>query len=433
MLISIMKYQPIPAAFFQENRDELASKLPAGSLLIIHSNDVYPTNADGTMALHQNANLFYLCGIDQEETVLVMAIGANGSHQDTLFLRETNDQIAIWEGARLKREQGSELSGIRDVRWTTEYDALIEQLVPAASTVYLEENQHPRCTSPVQTRNVRLASELKSKFPEAEYANIYPILGDMRLIKKPVEIEYIKMACDITGEGFKSLLKALKPGMGEWEIEAILSYEYLRRGARKFSFLPIIASGDNSCVLHYIVNDQICRDGDLVLLDIGAEYGNYNGDMTRTVPVNGRFTPRQKAVYNAVHNAMKYAMQILRPGIDKKEYERLVRVFVGNELVTLGLLTPEDLAEKPEDPPAVRRYFMHGVSHSLGLDVHDVGDPQPVLQANMVFTIEPGIYIREEGIGIRLETDVLIGEESNTDLLAQVPLDAGEIEKWMAE
>ncbi len=428
-----MKYQPIPAPFFQENRDSLATQLPAGSLLIIHSNDVFPTNADGTMNLHQNANLFYLSGIDQEESILVMKIGDNGTHEDILFLRETNDQIAIWEGARLSQEQATTLSGIKDVRWTSGYDDIIEQLVPTATAVYLEENQHPRCTSPVQTRNVRLGLELKEKFPTASYHNIYPILGEMRLIKKPVEIEYLKMACDITGEGFKALLKVLKPGMGEWEMEAVLSYEYLRRGARKFSFQPIIASGANSCVLHYIVNDQVCHDGDLVLLDIGAEYGNYNGDMTRTVPANGRFSPRQRAVYDAVLRAMKYAMTILRPGIDKKEYERLIRVFVANELVSLGLLTPKDLAENPEDPPAVRRYFMHGISHSLGLDVHDVGNPQPILQANMVFTIEPGIYIREEGIGIRLETDVLIGEESNVDLLAHIPLEADEIEKWMAE
>lgn len=433
MLMDVMKYQPIPASFFTENRDSLASKLPVGSLLIIHANDVYPTNADGTMPLHQNANLFYLTGIDQEETVFIMKIGENGAHEDTLLLRETNDQISIWEGARLTQEQGTELSGIRNVLWTTEYDTLVKQFMHATKTVYLEENQHPRCTSPVQTRNVRLGDELKKNFPDAVYENVYPILGEMRLIKKPVEIEYLKKACEITGEGFKSLIKTLKPGMGEWEMEAHLSYEYLRRGARKFSFLPIIASGANTCVLHYIVNDQACKDGDLVLLDIGAEYGNYNGDMTRTVPANGRFTPRQRAVYNSVLRAMKYAKQIMRPGVDKKEYERLIRVFVGKELVALGLLTPEDLAEKPEDPPAVRRYFMHGISHSLGLDVHDVGDPQPVFQAGMVFTIEPGIYIREESIGIRLETDVLIGEETNTDLLAQVPLEADDIEKWMAE
>ncbi len=428
-----MKYKPMPASFFAGNRDEVAKQLPEGSLLLIHSNDIFPTNADGTMAFHQNANLFYLCGIDQEESVLIMKIGANGQHEDILLLRETNDTIAIWEGARLTKEQATALSGIQDVRWTDQYDNLTQQLIPVASQVYLEENQHPRCTSPVQTRNVRLALELKTKFPQATFLNIYELLGSMRLIKKPIEIEYIQQACKITAEGYKAVLKSIHPGMGEWEIEAGLSGEYLRRGAKKFSFLPIIASGFNTCVLHYIVNDQVINDGDLILMDIGSEYGNYNGDMTRTVPANGHFTPRQRAVYEAVLKTFKYANSIMRPGMAKREYERLVRVFVGEQLIELGLLTREDLSDNPNDPPAVRRYFMHGVSHSLGLDVHDVGDPQPVFQEGMVFTIEPGIYIREESIGVRIETDVLIGKNSNTDLLAGVPLEADEVEQFMAK
>jgi Xaa-Pro aminopeptidase len=433
MLTSNMKYKPLSADFYKGTRDRLAKEVCEGSLVIIHANDVYPTNADGTLAHHQNANLFYVTGIDQEESVLVMSIGKNGEHHDTLLLRETNETIAIWEGARLSKDEASALSGIEDVRWTDEYDTLLSQCVPSAKLVWLEENQHPRCTNPVQTRNARKALALKKAYPSAKIENIYPILGEMRLIKQPEEIEQLKVACQITGEGYRELLSYIKPGMGEWEVEAKLSYEYLKRGARKFSFLPIIASGDSTCVLHYIVNDKVCKDGDLVLLDIGAEYGNYNGDMTRTIPVNGKYSPRQRAVYDAVLRTHNYAKSIMRPGTPKTEYERLVRVFVGHELVKLGLLTEKDLADNPNDPPAVRRYFMHGCSHSLGLDVHDVGNSQPTFKANMVFTVEPGIYIREEGIGIRLETDVLIGEESNTDLLDGVPLDPDEIERLMSK
>ena len=381
-----MRYEPLPSSFFAGNREELASRLPAGSMLILHANDVFPTNADGTFALHQNANLFYLTGVDQEETVLVMTIREDG-WDEILLLRETNEKIAIWEGARLSQEQARELSGIQDVRWTNEYDALLEALVPSASMVFVEANQHPRCTCPVETRNARMTKELKEKFPDAVLKNVYEILADMRQIKKPEEIKALKKACDITNEGFRELLRFIRPGVGEWQIEGFLANEFISRGPRKFSFLPIIASGKDTCVLHYIQNDKRCEDGDLVLMDIGTEYGNYNSDMTRTVPVNGKFTPRQRAVYESVLNMMTYAKKILKPGILKSEYERLVRVFAAGELVKLGLITPAQVAEKPSDPPIVRKYYMHGCSHFLGLDVHDVGEANPVVLPGMVFTV----------------------------------------------
>ncbi len=426
-----MRYEPLPASFYARNRAELAAKLPAGSVLVLHANDVFPTNADGTFALHQNANLFYLTGIDQEETVLIMTIREDG-WDETLLLRETNERIVIWEGARLTKEEASALSGIKDVRWTTEYEPLLDELIPAATAVYVEVNQHPRSTTPVETRNDRMGKELRAKFPEAVLNNVYEIVAVMRQIKKPEEIAAMKKVCDITNAGFRELLGFIKPGVGEWQIEAFLSNAFISRGPRKFSFLPIIASGKDTCVLHYLKNDKVCRDGDLVLMDIGTEYGNYNSDMTRTVPVNGKFTPRQRAVYESVLNMMTYAKSILRPGILKAEYERLVRVFAAGELVKLGLITPEQVAEKPEDPPAVRKYYMHGCSHFLGLDVHDVGENNPVLAPGMIFTVEPGIYIADEAIGIRLENDVLIGETENTDLLADVPLHPDEIEALMA-
>ena len=426
-----MRYEPLPSSFFAGNRAELASRLPAGSMLILHANDVFPTNADGTFALHQNANLFYLTGIDQEETVLIMTIREDG-WDEILLLRETNEQIAIWEGARLTQDQARELSGIRDVRWTNEYDTLLDTLVPVATMVFVEANQHPRCTCPVETRNARMTKELKEKFPDAVLKNVYEIMAEMRQIKKPEEIKALRKACDITNEGFRALLRFIRPGVGEWQIEGFLANEFISRGPRKFSFLPIIASGKDTCVLHYIQNDKRCEDGGLVLMDIGTEYGNYNSDMTRTVPVNGKFTPRQRAVYESVLNMMTYAKSILRPGILKSEYERLVRVFAAGELVKLGLVTPAQVAEKPSDPPIVRKYSMHGCSHFLGLDVHDVGETNPVVLPGMVFTIEPGIYIAEEGIGIRLENDILIGEKENIDRLGDVPLLPDDIERLMA-
>lgn len=428
-----MRYEPLPSSFFTQNRERLAELLPAGSAVVLHSNDIFPTNADGSMALHQNADLIYLTGIDQEETVLLMQIGEQGRYDATLLVRETSEAIAIWEGERFTKEQAAALSGIADVRWTSEYDACLDEYVSKASAVYIEENNHFRASNPVQTRNDRYAIELKQRFPAKSYENVFTVIAGLRTIKQPVEIDMLKKACAITTDGFVSLLPYVKPGMGEWEVEAKLSYEYLKRGARKFSFLPIIASGKNSCVLHYITNDNICHDGDLLLLDIGAEYGCYNGDMTRTIPVNGKFTPRQRDVYEAVLRTMNYAQSILRPGVQKSEYDRKVRVHMAGELMGLGLLTSADIEENPDDPPAVRRYFMHGVSHFLGLDVHDVGERDPIIAAGMVFTIEPGIYIPAESIGIRLENDYLVTDEETVNLMPQSPILPDEIERLMAQ
>lgn len=384
------------------------------------------------LAHHQNANLFYLTGIDQEETVLLMRILEDGRHEDTLLLRETNERIVIWEGARLTKECATGISGISDVRWTSEYHALLAAWVPQSRQVWLERDNHPRRFTYVETRNERMAAALKANFPDACLKSLYDTLSAMRLVKEPEEIAQIREACRITAEGFVEVLRQIKPGMGEWEMEALLSGEYLRRRARKFSFLPIIASGADTCVLHYISNHKACREGDLILFDIGAEYGGYAGDMTRTVPANGTYSPRQKAVYEACLAVHRYARSIMRPGLARLEYERLVRVFMAKQLLSLGLITQADIDACPEDPPAVRRYYMHGTSHSLGLDVHDVGPANPVFAVNQIWTIEPGIYIAEEGIGVRIETDVLIHEDEAEDLLANAPLDVADIESIMA-
>lgn len=427
-----LRYEPIPAAFYASTRDKLAAQLPAGSLVIVHSNDIYPTNADGTLPHHQNANLFYLTGIEQEETVLLMRVFENGEHEDTLLLRETNEHIVIWEGARLTKEDATALSGIEDVRWTDEYNALLAEWVPTAKEVWLERDNHPRRLTYVQTRNERMAAALMASYPDAKLKSIYDILASMRLVKSEEELVQLREACRITGEGWVEMLRSVRPGMGEWEIEALLSAAYIRRRARKFSFHPIIASGKDTCVLHYISNHKLCQDGDLILLDIGAEYAGYAGDMTRTIPANGKYTPRQKAVYEACLAVHRYAKEIMLPGLKKSEYERLVRVRMAAELVKLGLLTQEEVDAAPENPLCVRKYFMHGTSHPIGLDVHDVGPADPVFAENQVWTIEPGIYIPEESIGIRIETDVLIHSDHAEDLIPNAPLDVADIEALMA-
>ncbi|MBQ6941144.1 MAG: aminopeptidase P N-terminal domain-containing protein [Akkermansia sp.] len=426
-----LRYTPISADFYVDCRNKLAAQLPEGSLVIVHANDVYPTNADGTLAHHQNANLFYLTGIDQEETVLLMRVGEAGAHEDTLLLRETNEHIVIWEGARLTKEAATQMSGIADVRWTSEYHSLLAAWVPGAKELWLEQDNHPRRNTYVQTRNARMQAALQAAYPDAVVKSLYETLAAMRLVKSESEIAQLREACRITGEGFVEMLGSIKPGMGEWEMEALLSAGYIRRRARKFSFLPIIASGADTCVLHYISNHKRCEDGDLILFDIGAEYGGYAGDMTRTVPANGRYTPRQKAVYEACLAVHRYAREIMRPGLKKSEYERLVRVRMAAELVQLGLLTQEEVDAAPENPLCVRKYFMHGTSHSLGIDVHDVGPADPVFAENQVWTIEPGIYIPAEKIGVRIETDVLIRADETEDLIPNAPLDVADIEAMM--
>ncbi len=428
-----LRYEPIPASFYRNNRDQLASRLPAGALVIVHANDIYPTNADGTLAHHQNANLFYLTGIDQEETVLFMRVGEGGEHEDTLLLRETNENIVIWEGARLTAADATALSGVEDVRWTDTYQALLAEWVPAAASIWLERDNHPRRLTYVQTRNERMAAALKASYPDAKVESLYTLMAGMRLVKSAEEMVQQRRACLITGEGYAEVLPQIRPGMGEWEIEAALSAAYIRRRARKFSFLPIIASGADTCVLHYISNHKEVQEGDLILLDIGAEYGGYAGDMTRTIPASGKFTPRQREVYEAVLRVQRYAMSIMRPGLEKQEYERFVRVRMAAELVKLGLLSQEEVDAQPENPLCVRRYYMHGTSHSLGIDVHDVGSDTKSFAAGQVWTVEPGIYIPAEKIGIRLETDVLITEDGVEDLIPNAPIEPDDIEAAMAK
>lgn len=427
-----MRYDPVDPSLFVRNRERLFAKLPTDALVVVHANDVMPTNADGVMPFRQNNDLYWLTGVDQEETVVVLCPGAKEEKdREILFVRETSDLIAVWEGAKLTKEQATEVSGIQSVAWTSAFEATLQRLAPQAASIYLTSNEHLRAEAVVETRNARFVKRCQDLFPLHQFCRLAPLMHELRAVKDEVEISQLKQAVDITEAGFRRVLDFMKPGVGEWEVEAEYLHEFLCRRSRGFAYQPIIGSGKNACVLHYIENSQRCADGDLVLMDVGAEWANWNADMTRTVPVNGRFTKRQKDVYNATLRVMRFANSILKPGLDPLEYQRAVQDEMGKELVDLGLLTPADIREQSDQREAVRRYFMHGTSHHLGLDVHDVAPAGAAFQENCVLTIEPGIYIPEEGIGVRIENNIVVRESGNIDLFDNFPIEVDEIEEAM--
>ncbi|HEV7350462.1 aminopeptidase P family protein [Telluribacter sp.] len=427
-----MRYQSIDKALYIENRRRLAGLLKSRSLVILNANDIMPTNADGTMGFKQNTDLLYLSGIDQEETrLLLFPEHPDEKMREVLFLRETNEYIAVWEGEKLTKEQAREVSGIQTVFWTQEFETVFRNIVFEAEHVYLNTNEHTRNDSPVQTRDTRYIREFRDKYPLHQLERLAPLMHYLRAIKQPQEIALLQEACDITRAGFIRLLKFVKPGVMEYELEAELLHEFVRSRSRGFAYTPIIASGANACVLHYIQNNQPCKDGDVLLLDVAAEYANYNADLTRSIPVNGRFTERQRAVYDAVLRVFKAARSMLVPGNIWDDYHQEVGKVMESELIGLGLLTKEAIEKQDPELPAYKKYFPHGTSHFLGLDVHDVGNKYRRFEPGMVFTCEPGIYIREEGLGIRLENDILITADGNKDLMAHIPMEAEEIEEIM--
>ena len=427
-----MRYEPISPGLFTRNRDNLRKLLKPDSLVIVHSNDTYPTNADGTLPFRQNNDLFYLTGVDQEESILMlMPDAADPNEREILFVKETSEHIAIWEGEKLTKEKARAVTGIERVEWSATFEGFLHRMMPQAEQVYLATNEHLRASVVVETRNARFIRECQARYPLHCYERLAPLMHRLRMIKDSEEIRMIQKACDITGAGFQRLLGFIRPGVGEWEIEAELLHEFIRSGSRGFAYAPIIGSGKNACVLHYVVNDQVCRDGELVLLDVAAEYAGWNSDLTRTVPVNGRFTKRQRDVYDAVLRVFRGANELLRPGTSPMDYQKQVIEIMERELVNLGLFTAKQAREQGPDKPRVKKYFMHGTSHHLGLDVHDVCPPHQPFAEGMVLTIEPGIYIREEAIGVRIENDVLIGRDSNTDLMANIPIEAADIEERM--
>jgi Xaa-Pro aminopeptidase len=427
-----MRHAPIDSKLFIENRERLKKLLLPKSLAIVNANDVLPTNADGSLPLHPNSDLFHLTGIEQEESILLLAPDAHEpKHREILFLREPNEHLKIWEGHKHSKDEATKISGIKQVKWLAEFPVLFRQIMCELEHVYLNSNEHKRAVVEVETRDARFARECQAKFPLHTYHRLARLLHQIRVVKSDTEIALLQQAVDITEQGFRRLLKFVKPGVMEYEVEAELIHEFVRNRA-KFAYNPIIASGANACVLHYNQNNQPCRKGDLLLLDVAASYANYNADLTRTIPVSGRFTRRQKAVYNAVLRVMRASIKGATVGKLARDWLKESQAMMNEELLALGLLKKSDIKQQTEDEPACRKYFMHGLGHPLGLDVHDVGFTTEPFAPGWVLTVEPGIYLPKEGFGVRLENDIVVTTNGPVDLMAGTPVEVGEIEDLMA-
>ena len=428
-----MKYRPIPNSLYIKNRQKFTAQMIPGSLAVFNSNDIYPVSADSTLPFAQHSDILYLSGADQEETILLLFPEAlNPAHKEILFVRETNEHIAVWEGAKYTKEKATEISGIQTIMWLSDFDKVFFDLMTEAHTIYFNTNEHYRQAVETQTREDRFIAKCKAQFPAHQWQKSQPILQEIRGVKEPEEIAQMQTACNITEKGIRRLLGFIKPGVWEYEIEAELLHEFVRNRSKGFAYTPIIASGPNANVLHYIENNQQCKAGDLILMDVAAEYANYRSDLTRTFPVSGRFTERQAAVYNAVLRVKNAATKLLVPGTLWAEYHQVVGEIMTEELLGLGLLDPANVKNQDPNKPAYKKYFMHGTSHHIGLDTHDYGALKTPMKAGMVFTVEPGIYIPEEGMGIRLEDNVVIQEQGEPlNLMAHIPIEIAEIEALM--
>lgn len=428
-----MKYHRIDKSLFETNRKNFMAQMAPKSIAVFNSNDQYPVSADTLLPFEQHRDIFYLSGVDQEESILLLfPDAAEPEHREVLFLRETNEHIAVWEGAKLTKADALATSGIKTVYWLDAFDRVFFQLMTQANTIYFNTNEHYRQSVQTQTREDRFIEQTKKKFPAHSWAKSNPILQGLRGVKHQIEIDLIEHACGITNKGFRRVLGMVKPGVWEYEIEAEFIHEFIRNRSKGFAYTPIIASGASNNVLHYIENNKQCKDGDLLLLDVGAEYANYSSDMTRTIPVNGRFTQRQKAVYNAVLKVKNEATKMLVPGAYWKEYHVEVGKLMTSALLDLGLLDKADVQNENPEQPAYKKYFMHGTSHHMGLDTHDYGLLFEPISENMVFTVEPGIYLPEEGFGIRLEDDVVVqAQGAPINLMKDIPIEADEIESLM--
>jgi Xaa-Pro aminopeptidase len=428
-----MKYDQIDASLFVKNRKNFMAKMKPKSLAVFNSNDIYPISADSTMPFEQHRDIFYLTGVDQEESVLFLFPDCpNENLREVLFVRETNEHIAIWEGEKLTKAAATKTSGIQTIYWLQDLEKVLFEMSTYADTFYINTNEHYRASVETETREDRFTKWLLAKYPAHQTAKSNPILQHLRSLKDPIEIDLIQKACNITEKGFRRLLNFVKPNVWEYEIEAELLHEFIRNRSKGFAYTPIIASGNNANVLHYIENNQQCKNGDLILLDVAAEYANYASDLTRTIPVSGKYNKRQKEVYNAVLHVKKEATKMLLPGVIWKEYHIEVGKIMTAELLKLGLLDKADVQNEDKNWPAYKKYFMHGTSHHMGLDTHDYGLLHEPMQANMVFTVEPGIYIPNEGFGIRLEDDVVIQEKGEPfNLMQNIPIEVEEIEELM--
>ncbi|MES2512615.1 MAG: aminopeptidase P family protein [Bacteroidota bacterium] len=429
-----MKYSAIKKVLFIDNRKNFCKHLKPNSLALFVSNDILPTNADGSLGFIQNSDLFYLTGVDQEDTILMIFPDVkDGKHKEVLFIKETSELIAIWEGAKLTKEQATEVSGIEHIYWHHEFEKVFKGFAFQAERFYLNSNEHTRRYIDMETAETRFNNKLRTQFSLHRIERSAPIMHKIRSVKHPIEIDLMQQACNITEKGFRRLLNFTKPGVMEYEIEAELIHEFVRNRSRGFAYGPIIASGANACVLHYVENNKACKDGDVILLDVAAEYGNYASDMTRAIPVNGKFTKRQREVYDAVLRVMKGATKMLVAGNTFEKYNKTVGDLMTEELLQLGLIKSDEVKNQNAAWPAYKKYFMHGTSHFIGLDVHDVGFFAEPMQIGNAFTVEPGIYIPEENLGIRLENNIVITAQGNDDLMKNIPLEADEIEALMSK
>jgi Xaa-Pro aminopeptidase len=426
-----MRYRSINPELFVTNRDRLASLPLPNSLTVLNSNDVMPTNADGTLALRQNSDLFYLSGIDQEESMLLLYPDAHEENQrEILFIRETNELLATWEGHKLTREEARTISGIKRVEWLSDFRPLFHRLMCECDHVYLNSNEHKRAVIEVETREARFVAETQRRYPLHDYRRLAPLMHQLRAVKSQIEIDLIREACAITKSGFTRVCRFVRPGVTETEVEAEYAHEFIRRGG-SFAYWPIIASGKNSCVLHYIQNDQTCRKGELLLLDVAAQYANFNSDLTRTIPVSGRFSRRQRQVYQAVLRVLRGSIKAATPGKLPKQWQKDAEALMEQELLELGLLKTSEVRRQDPEKPALKKYFMHGIGHPLGLDVHDLTLTTRPIEPGWVLTVEPGIYLPDEGFAVRLENNIVVHEGGNVDLMADIPIEASDIEDLM--
>jgi Xaa-Pro aminopeptidase len=427
-----MKYHSINTQLFIDNRKRFTQELPPNSMAILLANDEMPRSADQAFVFRQNPDLFWLSGIDQEKTILIIYPDCpNPLYREALFLRKTNEVIAVWEGHKYTMNEARNTSGVQQIFWEESFESALKSLMTYCERVYVNLNENDRSDSVVPYKDIRFTNELKYNYPAHEFKRLGPIMAKLRSVKHPLEIDLIKQACGITRDAFKRVLKFVKPGVMEYEVEAEIIHEFIRQRANGHAYTPIIASGASACVLHYVENNKPCNDGDLVLMDFGSEYANYASDLTRTIPVNGRFSPRQKDVYNAILRVMKQAKTMLKPGVILAEYNKEVGKIMESELIGLSLLDKDAVQKQDPENPLYKKYFMHGTSHFMGIDVHDIGNRYAPMQVGNVFTCEPGIYIQEEKIGIRIENDILITENGIIDLMEDIPIEVEEIEDLM--
>lgn len=428
-----MRYESIDKNLFIKNRRKFAARMEKNAVAVFNSNDTYPTSADGTIPFKQHSDIFYLSGVDQEESILVLFPDAfEEKYREILFVTETNEHIAVWEGAKLDKDAAYETSGIKSVFWLDQFETVMKAVMAQAEMIYLNTNEHLRADTTVQTREYRFIEWVKKNYPAHQVRKSAPILHQIRSVKEPEELDLMQTACNITGKAFNRVLNFTKPGVWEFEIEAEVKHEFTVNRSRGFAYTPIIGSGKNACVLHYIENKAQVKDGDLILMDFGAEYANYASDMTRCVPANGRFSDRQKEIYNAVLRVKKASEKLLVPGAFLGEYHKEVGALMTKELLDLGLLDKTDVKNQNPEWPAYKKYFMHGTSHFIGLDTHDVGLWTEPLKEGMVFTCEPGIYLQDEGIGVRIEDDLVVQKSgAPKNMMGHIPIEVEEIEDIM--